>query len=204
MHTLPYAGQRFGRLRYIKLIGTDKGHRTWLCQCDCGKVLPRIGSLVRNGSTRSCGCLKAGRPRVSGQCVSNHPLYRTWIGMLNRCNNPNSTSYHRYGGRGIRVNYTDFEAFVESMGSRPHGSQIDRVDNNGDYDPSNCRWVTPKQNSRNRERHMLVSWRGATLCLSEWSEKLGFRWETLKWRLDHWGDVDRAFTEPLEQHVWEK
>ncbi len=127
-------------------------------------------------------------------------MYRLWAGMRRRCNNKNEKSYPRYGGRGIKVceRWSSFKAFKEDMGERPTSKhQLDRIDNGGDYEPGNCRWVTAKENSNNRRSSRFLEFRGRTQTLQAWSEEVGIKYTTLIMRIDARGwSVDRALTTP--------
>ena len=159
------SGQRFSRLVALSYAGEGK----WLCRCDCGNmVAPRTDSLT-GGNTTSCGCAR----RKNGS-VSN-PTYRVWQGIKMRCLNPNDTGYHNYGGRGIKVceRWLDFDTFLHDMGARPNGFEIGRIDNNGDYEPGNCRWETRREQMSNTRRSHMLTWKGKTMTLTEWAKRLG-------------------------------
>lgn len=152
-------GKRFGRLVVKEYVGKTAGDANlWLCKCDCGKeVSVRTGSL-NSGVTKSCGCYAkavASTPKLHG--LSKHPLYAVWAAMKDRCSNPNNELFHRYGGRGIvvcdewRDSFVTFYGWAMSSGYRP-GITLDRRDNDGDYDPDNCRWRTYSEQMQNTSR----------------------------------------------------
>lgn len=152
-------GDKFGRLHVIRWVGVrGKGHHFWLCHCDCGNTIEVATSNLRGGQV-SCGCAKRdvliARNTTHG-LRKTHPLYTTWQTMHKRCRNPNNHKYPDYGGRGIRVceRWTGPDGFVHfasDMGDRPSLSHsVDRIDNDGDYEPTNCRWATVAQQNRNR------------------------------------------------------
>ena len=159
------AGQRFGRLTVMRCVRRGGGrHVLWLCRCDCGRVAHVSSDSLRSGGTRSCGCLsrekaairmRAWRPlfshagnRQHGMCGS--PTYASWKAMKARCTHADNP---RYGGRGIRVCESwlySFEHFLADMGPRPPGTSIDRINNDDNYEPGNCRWATYSEQNRNQ------------------------------------------------------
>jgi hypothetical protein len=158
-------GQRFGRLLVVKDVGRSMDNKIlWRCQCECGRSTNVRSSYLRSGHTRSCGCLKVdiapmnAPPKTHGAASNGHrwPEYRAWCGMKERCLNPKNKSYKHYGARGITVceRWIDsFKNFIADMGRRPSPEHsIDRINNDGPYDPANCRWATYKQQLSNQQR----------------------------------------------------
>lgn len=130
-----------------------------------------------------------------------HPLYATWCSMLYRCCNPKHKSFRHYGGRGIRVCRrwkTSFENFVTDMGPRPEGMQLDRYpDNNGDYKPSNCRWATRSQQHRNKRNNHLLTFKGKTMTMWDWADRMGIDPMSLFRRIKHGWTVEEALSIPV-------
>lgn len=166
---LDLTGQRFGRLTVVKDVGSDKqGKALWECSCDCGNINIVPGVKLRNGHTRSCGCLRSITSTIHGKQGTR--VYNTWSIMLQRCNNHRNPNYHYYGGRGISVCpewELSFVAFYKDMGDRPKGLSLDRINNNLGYFKENCRWVNAcvqSQNQRiaitNKSGIRGVSWNG--------------------------------------------
>ncbi len=192
-------GKRFGRLTVLNRAENHGIHPSWHCRCDCGKETKVAGQHLRNGTTKSCGCL-----RIKHQ-LSYTLIYRSWRNMLSRCENPHDPNFSLYGGRGIKVcpQWHDIQAFREDMGDRPSPQYtIDRIDNNGNYDPGNCHWATSKEQSRNRRDNHLITFQGETRCQSEWAESLGISRQRLDYRLRVAGwTTEKALTISSQRQV---
>lgn len=179
-------GMRFGRLIAVTLMNPlpNSNGLLWMCKCDCGRYKAvRVGKL-REGKTRSCGCLRrellVARMTTHGATVGGaRRLYDRWRIMHARCENPATRGYEGYGGRGIKVckRWFNYWNFVKDMGMPPTWQhQIDRKNNDGNYTPKNCRWVTPKQQYQNRrpdKRWLMIEKNGKTQCLKNWCRELG-------------------------------
>ena len=157
-------GQRFGRLTVLSHAGTTKEKpgnvkrrvALWKCRCNCGSEITVIGANLRNGTTKSCGCLERDilYERNFKHGLTDTRENRIWRGMLTRCRNLNHKDFKYYGGRGIRVceRWEVFENFLADMGPCPEGYSIERVDNNRNYEPSNCKWIPQEDQAKNMRK----------------------------------------------------
>jgi hypothetical protein len=171
-----------------------------VCICACGNknLVIRFDSL-KSGVTRSCGCYHREQNKTHGLTSNEH--YNRWSHILDRCNNPNSPAYKDYGGRGIKVcdRWHDVRLFIEDLpdGYEP-GLEIDRIDNNGNYEPGNVKWSTKKENGRNKRNNVLLTYNGQTKTITEWAEEYNIHHVTIKDRIDKQGfTVEQALTAPL-------
>lgn len=182
-----YIGKKYNKLLILKICGKNKfGHALCECLCDCGNKTIAEASSVLSGNTKSCGCLKIynikNRNRTHG--MSNTRLYRVWKGMRNRCYNKNSNSYVRYGGRGITVcdewrnDFVNFYNWAIENGydeSADRGEfTIDRINNNGDYCPENCRLGNYFIQANNKRSNRLITYNNECKNVKEWSKYFGF------------------------------
>lgn len=190
-HFRNLAGQKFGKLTAIERIGVNaNGNYLWRCVCDCGKekIVPS-GKLVQGRAT-NCGCDTF---RLKSEAYSKHGLLKNgkkqrtftiWNDMKTRCLNPNSMSYPRYGGRGIKIcsewleSYAAFHNWAIGNGYGDNLT-IDRIDNDGNYCPENCRWVDSKTQANNNSRNHKITYNGKTMTLAEWATELKIRRATI-------------------------
>lgn len=153
----------------------------WLFQCDCGKQKVISKSYVKRGEIKSCGCLS----KKSHKVIVSEAIKRTrssWESMKTRCLNPNSIRYKNYGGRNIKIYdlwKNSFKNFLNDMGERPEGKTLDRIDNDGNYEPSNCRWSSNIEQSNNRRTNICVTYDSKTLSLGEWCNILNLRYRNV-------------------------
>lgn len=190
---------------------TSSGHRysQWLCKCQCGNKIIVRGAYLKTGNTKSCGCFKLEYSKKHIKELhklqirhneSRTRLHRIWLGMKDRCNNPNNPRYSDYGGRGICVcdnwncSYESFRDWSLLNGYEQHLS-IDRIDVDGNYEPQNCKWSTNKEQQNNMRTNKLLTYKGETHSISEWSEITGINKSTLSKRINRSGwSVEKALT----------
>lgn len=150
----PIVGLTFGRLTVVSFAYVDRNRRYhWNCECACGAKNIVRGSALHSGNTKSCGCLKFDTKNNLQHGMFGTPEYETWARMIQRCTNENDKSYINYGARGIKVCdewRNSFDAFYKALGPRPDGMSLDRINNDGNYEPANCRWATKSQQAQNR------------------------------------------------------
>lgn len=193
-------GEKHNRLTILREVDTLDGHRRVDCRCDCGNYAYVTLSAVRLGGTRSCGCLQAETRRQNGRNQRTHggtgtPELKSWDSMMRRCFDSKNGAYDKYGGRGITVceRWRQFENFRADMGPRPTSEHsLDRIDNNGNYEPNNCRWATAKQQSNNRRYNRLLTFNGRTQTITQWCEETGVPYVTLNKRLRRGVPIERA------------
>lgn len=199
-------GQTYGRWTVIDKAPSKDGKARLLCKCLCGTVRELDAYTVTHGHTLSCGCLQKEHPNRKTHGKSSTHAHNIWRGIKARCYNPNNKEYGDYGGRNIAVcdKWRDsFEAFYNDVSKLPHfgeqGYTIDRIDTNGNYEPSNVRWATKTEQNRNKRNNINITYNGKTQCLKAWANELHMpyltlyqRIKTLKW------NVEKAFTTPIK------
>ena len=197
-------GKRFGRYTVIdfdsfKYFKNGSRIAYWLCRCDCGTERSVCSSGLTSGKSNSCGCLSkevASKTHSKYDGGSNNPLYRKWVKMKDRCYNPKNKSYIHYGARGIKIcedwlhSYDSFMKWALNNGYNKSLS-IDRIDNNGNYEPNNCRWVDKKTQAKNKRTNKTVNYNGKDYVISELCEKFGVNYKKfhsrffkLKWNIE--------------------
>lgn len=198
------SGVRFGRLVAATPSGKTKhGNTLWSCACDCGATaLVASGKLI-SGSTASCGCQRSSESskRFTTHGMSKRPIYTTWLGMIARCKNKNNGSYSTYGGRGVSVCERwscSFGNFLADMGDRPSVRHtLERIDNNGDYEPENCRWALASEQSRNKSNNRWIEIGGEVKTMVDWCRQYGRSFTTFYKRIKRgWSDADAVTVPP--------
>ena len=201
-------GQRFGRLTVIKRVENKGNQPRWLCQCECGNQTVVAGRHLRNGEVRSCGCLVKEKNSTlhTKHGMEGTKIYHVWCGIKNRCFNSNEKAYKHYGGRGITIFaewIDDFQKFYDYVSKLPHygedGYSIDRIDNNGNYEPDNLRWADDKTQHRNKRDNHLVQYGDRWVTIAEASEITGIPYKTLWQRLKR-GDTGEKLYRPVRPY----
>lgn len=201
MAVIDLTGERFGRLFVIERSGSTKqGKATWRCVCNCGKEVIVTGSNLRTGNTRSCGCYNLEMTSTANAThgMSRTRLFNIWNKMRSRCNRKDDTNYKHYGGRGIKVCQEwndDFASFMQWALSNGYQNNlsIDRIDVNGNYEPSNCRWASAKQQSNNRRSNHIILYNGESHTVAEWSEIKGIPYSYITKRLRSGWSIEKIF-----------
>lgn len=196
-------GKTYGRLKVIKRV-ENKGKMIAVeCICSCGKTKTIILSSITEGKTTSCGCYQKSKASEANTTHGHKKdykwtgVYLSWQDMLKRCTNPNSIGYKNYGGRGITVCsrwLNSFENFLEDMGDREDGLSLDRKDNNGNYEPENCRWATRKEQNSNRRDTRLITYKNEIKCLQNWADEYGINSTVLSRRIAKGWPLEKALT----------
>lgn len=196
------AGQRYGRLVAIRFAEKSAhGRPRWLFLCDCGKEHVADAGNVRRGAAASCGCFRRETVRVPlKHGLVKAPEYNSWSQMRDRCSNPKNSDFHNYGGRGITVSleWHDFRNFYQDMGPKPSSQHsLDRIDNDGNYEPGNCRWATAQEQRRNQSGIRMVTYAGRVMPLFEAIERSGLSPRAVHQRLFREWSEEEALTHPI-------
>jgi hypothetical protein len=209
MRLIDLTDRQFGRWTVIARGPRQGNALTWFCRCECGTEKFVEGASLRRSDTpkssKSCGCYRRERITRHGQSIRrkrNASAYGIWSAMKDRCSNPSNSEYAAYGGRGIKVCsrwIASYQAFISDMGPRPsRRHSIDRINNDGNYEPGNCRWATRKQQDDNRRNAIMVVYGGKLMRLREVVSKSGsaIPFATIRYRVKHGWPIERALTEP--------
>lgn len=200
-------GKKFNRITILD-IWQNPEKKYYMCRyhCVCGNVKETRLTNVKNGYLKSCGCLKYihSIPSEENDAVGKikHPLHPAWASMMSRCYHKSSTAYYLYGGRGIKVcdewrNFWNFVKWSDSIGGRPDGYTLDRIDVDGDYCPENCRWASDEVQQNNKRTNHYLTYNGETLTLSQWSRKLGLSRYAIQYRFMQGWSADEILSIPL-------
>lgn len=208
-------GRTFSRLTVICQKGKLANKPAWLCRCKCGKEVVVRGSDLRGGKHRSCGCLQIDSVTTHGMTDGHGKRkrgrftgYSNWTSMIQRCHNPNSTGYARYGGRGIVVCErwrNSFVAFIADVGKRPSTEHsLDRINNDGNYEPGNVHWATREIQQNNRRVNNQQEYNGETKSITQWCRILGVNISRVRGRLRLGWSFTRAVETPSHFSVPKK
>ena len=196
-------GQKFGRLTVLERAKNDKqGRARWKCRCTCGNICIVRSTNLLSDHSASCGCLHKGVNQKHG--MRHTKIYNVWFNIKRRCFNPNNPRYKDYGGRGITICAeweNDFLAFYNYVSKLEHygeeGYTLDRIDNNGDYEPNNVRYAGAKMQARNTRKNAIVEYSGEQMTLIEAAEVSGINYRTLCSRYQR-GDRGERLFRPVE------
>jgi hypothetical protein len=187
-------GLKFGKWTVIERV-LNNGRHDWLCVCICGNKKAVQSCHLKSGRSRSCGCNRKNRFTKEERA---HPEFELWRTMKKRCRNKNDKSFPKYGGRGIEICdswFNSIDAFLKDMGKRPSEKHsIDRIDNNGNYERSNCRWATIEEQNRNKSSNVWLEYGGKKMVKNDWAKHLGISVNSLNYRLKNWKDLDKIFS----------
>jgi hypothetical protein len=203
-------GKKFGMLLVIERLENSKSNKTvYRCLCDCGKTKDVLSINLKEEQTISCGCIrKSKNPNYKKVARSLNYIkeYRAWKGIRARCYNNKNKKYLSYGGRGIIVcdRWIDsYKNFLQDMGICPDESKsIERIDNNGNYEPSNCRWATIDEQANNRRTNVFITYNNETLTLAQWGKKIGVSGSTIAHRLKIGWSIEKTLTTEKLRYNW--
>lgn len=196
--------KRFGRLTVINFSFNKSRKSYWKCKCDCGNIKIVEEYKLKSGHTKSCGCLsKENLKKLMKNSIKHNltdtRIYRTWQNMKNRCYNKKVKSYKNYGGRGIKVceewknNFMSFYNWAINNGYK-EDLTIDRINNNGNYEPNNCRWITKEEQANNKRNNHFLTYQNQTLTINQWSKKLNIPRETIKTRINNNLEINKILS----------
>lgn len=198
-------GERYGRWVIVNEVEfNNAGSRKFICKCDCGTMRAVRLTHLRQGVSKSCGCLggELSRKRATKHGYAGTALYACWQDMIKRCINPKHKRYKDWGGRGISIckEWMDIESFVKWAQASGYKEELllERIDNDGNYEPSNCRWATMQEQGNNRRDNRFIAYKGETKTLTQWSRKLGLSSSALSERLKRGWTIQKALETPKQ------
>jgi len=200
---LDLGGLKFGRLTALRFAFIRNGASYWLSNCECGNEKVTSLTNLMNGHTKSCGCFRKEELKKlktkHGFSGKGDRTYKTWLAMNDRCNNSKCKSYKNYGGRGIVVcnEWSTFEKFLQDMGERPKELTLDRINNNGNYEKTNCRWSTRKEQGNNKRNNRILVINNNTKTLAQWSEESKIGVNTIRRRIASGWTIIDSITKPV-------
>lgn len=195
-------GKKFNKLQVIERVIKENNKQTyWKCICECGNTTIVTSAHLKNGHTKSCGCLQKEvvKDMMTTHNLTHTKLFKVWRGIIDRTLYPSNKKYKNYGGRGITICcewLKDFKAFYDwaTNNGYKEGLTIDRIDVNGNYEPNNCRWVNWKTQQNNRRNNHYITYNNETHTMKEWSELLGINYTTLSMRINKYKwPIERSF-----------
>ncbi len=206
MKALDLKNQKFNRLTVLECIGYEGKRKLWKCRCDCGNIVNVVTFRLTTNKIKSCGCLRNEKliERSTKHNMRYSRIYNTWRSMRSRCSNPKNSAYKNYGGRNIKVCdewQNSFKAFCEWSLKNGYKDDltIDRINNDGNYEPSNCRWVDRKIQNNNTRHNRLITYQDKTMNISQWAEYVGLTYSCLKTRLYNGWSIEKALTTPVKK-----
>ena len=214
MKFIDLTGKIFNKLTVLKRVSSQNKHTRWLCRCECGNEIVAKGINLKNNHTKSCGCLKNDWAKRTGKhyqkySISSHgnPFYDSWRGIMRRIKANTGNTYKSYKKRGITVcdRWKNFENFLEDMSPTYFkGAQIDRINNDGNYEPGNCRWATRKEQMNNTRHNVKLTFQGKTKNIIQWAEEIGLSAKIIQARIKryHWS-VEKTLTTPKQKNQFE-
>ena len=200
-------GQKFGKLTVIEYAGKAKdGHSLWKCQCDCGNFCTVCSNNLKSGGTKSCKCYRNKFKSLNAKhnYIEHKRLYKIWCSIKTRCYNNKSRAFNYYGGRGIRIcdewlnSFDIFKNWALSNGYKSNLT-IDRINNNCNYEPSNCRWVDRYTQANNKRTNVFITYKNESKTLANWAKELGISPSVLWYRLHKSWDIEKVIKTPLRK-----
>lgn len=191
--------KRYGRLRFLEIAGSRSGRALWRVRCDCGRFKIVLADNVRGGRTRSCGCgmREAARKRSTSHGMSKTVTYARWASMIQRC----KKNLDYVGRVSVCRRWLSFTHFLSDMGECPAGLTLERIHNDKDYRPGNCKWATSAEQNRNTRHNVILTFRGKTQCAADWAKEIGIAASTLRQRLYRGWPIEEVLTAPFSRQT---